>query len=125
MQISALILPIKYEIQKNNTTADIKLKDKSYSPDGDVIDQRHWTIYYDKNNDGEYTEDEIVYDNDENLKEVEFTTIDVGRYHVLLTVTENTKKALSGDTEEKTLVGFEVKNVKPESSIEISKAKNA
>ncbi len=109
---------------ENNTTANIKLKDKSYSPDGDVIDQRHWTIYYDKNNDGEYTEDEIVYDNDENLKEVEFTTTDVGRYHVLLTVTENTEKALSGNTEEKTLVRFEVKNVKLEATVDIRKAKN-
>ena len=109
---------------KNNTTASVKITDKSYSPDGDAISSRHWVIYYDENNDGEFSEEEIVYDNDENLTEVEFLTQNIGRYHIDLEVTEDTEKALSANTSNKTLTGFEVKNIAPTAEINIQKAKN-
>ena len=105
---------------KNNTTASVKITDKSYSPDSDDISKRQWTVYYDKNNDGVYEESEVVFESDENLTEINFETENVGKYRVYLEVAEDTQNNYSASYEN----NFEVKNVKPEANINIKKAKN-
>ena len=115
--------------------AVVHIADASYSPDGDSIGQRIWTIYYDENNDGIYEEVEGTVVSAENEAEIDYEATGVGCYKVVLQVVETFEDTISKlleegeylkddtlDIDEKSCV-FEVGNEAPLASINIEKSK--
>lgn len=68
--------------------ASLTITDNSVSLDGDEIGSRIWFIYYDKNNDGIFSEDEKEKISEGNEQKVTYTTKNVGKYKVFLEVKE-------------------------------------
>jgi hypothetical protein len=74
----------------NSCMATIKATDQGYSPDGDTINSRIWTLYYDSDNDGSFDDETAVKTiNSGNNKEATFTVPEVGNYKVTLTIKES------------------------------------
>jgi len=69
-------------------SAIITAEDISYSPDGDYIQGREWTVKYDSDNDNDFTDEEIIYTDTNNKNKLEYSTANVGRYLIELNVTE-------------------------------------
>ena len=116
--------------------AFITAEDISYSPDGDYIQHREWLVKYDSNGDNDFTDEEVIYTNKENLSKLEYSTTQVGKYLVELIVTEKfddtiEKFITNGDyksanteakqTDKKIIT---VDNNAPEVSVTATKAKN-
>ena len=78
----------KYFMRDEEGKTYVHIDDSSVSPDGDTIGRRVWTIYYDKDNNGEFDESEGTVISDENEAAVDYTTENVGRYKVSITVYE-------------------------------------
>ncbi|MBO4592039.1 MAG: hypothetical protein J5684_05730, partial [Eubacterium sp.] len=116
--------------------AHINITDSSASPDGDEIANRVWTIYYDKNNNGIFEENEASVISEKNETNIPYETDKVGKYKVVLEVQETFDKTipelltdkdyLKATTADEEGYGvFEVDNEAPEASLEIEKAKAA
>jgi hypothetical protein len=75
-------------IRDSSGTAYIILNDQSYSPDGDVITQRIWTVKYDSDNDGSFDDETAVVIDNGNNKTVRYETESVGKYLFELEVRE-------------------------------------
>lgn len=126
-----------YITRDKNGDATIELKDNSYSPDGDEIGSRIWTLYYDENNDGEFADDEKTVIRDTNETEITYTTKNVGNYKIELSVKETFNDTipsmldqdifLTGDTSslEPEVKECTVGNKKPKATIDIERAKAA
>ena len=84
--VAGVLLETNYYSRNEEGKAEISIKDQSASPDGDEIGKRIWTICYDVDNNGSYSEQTILQE--ENAKEVTFETDKVGKYKVILTVIE-------------------------------------
>ncbi|MBQ4060044.1 MAG: cellulose binding domain-containing protein [Lachnospiraceae bacterium] len=134
--IAGFTLDSDYYTRNEGGTATIELKDCSTSPDGDVIGQRIWTIYYDENNDGVYDESEGSILSDGNETKVTFEIEKVGKYKVVLRVVETFEDTipkflpedayLQDDTTEYTEKEcvFEVGNEAPLANLDIEKSKS-
>lgn len=117
--------------------ATITLKDLSVSPDGDHIGQRIWTIYYDSDNNGEFSEAEATVISDGNETELTYETENVGKYRVLLQVKEifedTIPKLITDDVFLRDTTAefsdadciFEVGNEAPVADLKIEKSKSA
>ncbi|MBR3771569.1 MAG: hypothetical protein IKL07_04815, partial [Clostridium sp.] len=126
-----------YFTRDKNGDATIELEDNSYSPDGDEIGSRIWTLFYDENNDSEFTDDEKTVISNTNETEITYTTKKVGNYKIELSVKETFDDTipsmleqdifLTGDTStlEEEVKEFTVGNKKPKATIAIEKAKAA
>ena len=126
-----------YYSRDEKGNARIILKDASSSPDGDTIGQRIWTVYYDKDNNGEFTEQEASVYSDENETELVIDTDKVGRYKVMLTAvetfTDTIPKLITGDaylrddTSEYVTEScvFEVGNEAPQARLSVEKSRSA
>ena len=135
--VAGFTLPAEYFGRDEKGNASVKLMDSSYSPDNDAIGQRIWTIYYDKNNDGTFAEDEAEVINDKNKTECTYQTNKVGKYKVVLrvieTFTDTIPKLLpkgaykEDDTTELEDAAciFEVGNEAPQAKVDIEKSKSA
>ena len=77
-----------YRNPTNNNKATFILKDNSYSPDGDIIQQRIWSVLYDSQNDGRLDNDTWVIIDSSNLSEVKFEATEVGDYYFRLEIVE-------------------------------------
>lgn len=127
----------KYFMRDEEGKTYVHIDDSSVSPDGDTIGRRVWTIYYDKDNNGEFDESEGTVISDENEAAVDYTTENVGRYKVSITVYETfddtipkllTEDAyLHDDTSGKAVSEcvFEVGNEAPTAALDIEKSKSA
>ncbi|MBO8129268.1 MAG: PKD domain-containing protein [Peptococcaceae bacterium] len=74
----------------NNSKATIQIYDNSYSPDGDIIAERHWRYKFDSNNDGRFTDEGwVVLDETNNLTSPSIVTGQVGKYLIELSVKED------------------------------------
>ena len=142
---AALKLSDYYVLRDENQIACIDIYDISSSPDGDELDDAIISIYYDSNNDGTYSEDELVVEPDLSIKDgelsttgrgiYEFKTSQVGKYKIVLTVCEKYDDTIPAllksdayrwdDTLEmaEEYCVFEVGNQAPEASVDITKAK--
>ncbi|MDE6627581.1 MAG: cellulose binding domain-containing protein, partial [Lachnospiraceae bacterium] len=135
--VAAFDLEQGYYSRDEKGQAKIIVKDASSSPDGDAIGQRIWTVYYDEDNNGEFTEQEASVYSDENETELVIDTDKVGRYKVVLTVVETftdtipkliTEDAyLKDDTAEYPAEScvFEVGNEAPKARLSVEKSKSA
>ena len=134
--VAGFTLDSDYYSRNEEGIATIELKDCSTSPDGDVIGQRVWTIYYDENNDGTFDESEGSVLDEGNETKITFETEEVGNYKVVLRVVEafedTIPKLLSenayllDDTTEYTDKEsvFEVGNEAPLANLDIEKSKS-
>jgi len=116
--------------------ADIVLEDTSYSPDGDNIGSRVWSVLFDSNNDGDFSDENEVIFKAGNEKKVTYTAGSVGKYKFKLTVAEYFEDTipsllsedayLVSDTSvnEGISASVEVTNEAPDSYSGIEKAKN-
>ncbi|HHW32105.1 MAG TPA: hypothetical protein GXX20_10625 [Clostridiaceae bacterium] len=68
--------------------ATIKLADKSYSPDGDIIAGRTWRYAFDSDNDGSFEDESWTTFNLGNNKNVELKVNSVGKYKIDLEIKE-------------------------------------
>ena len=119
-----------------NGNAAIKLEDTSYSLDGDPIESRIWSVFFDSDNDGDFTDEEEEIFSIGNEKEVVFTADSVGKYMFRLEVAENIHDTIlslidetayrKADSMLNTAIDsvVEVTNEAPESYSGIEKAKN-
>lgn len=117
-------------------TASIKLTDNSYSLDGDEIGSRVWSVFFDSDNDGEFSDETEDIFSTGNEKEVVYDAKSVGKYkfelHTAEVFTDTIKTLLSEDAylvsdtsgRGKTDSVVEVTNEAPESKSGISLAKN-
>jgi len=76
-----------YRDPNNGNKATITLRDQSYSPDGDTIQQRIWMYRYDEHNDGSLDGNWHTIDSG-NQTEVSIEVSEVGRYYFILIVKE-------------------------------------
>ena len=135
--VAAFSLEQGYYSRDEKGHAGIIIKDASGSPDGDAIGQRIWTVYYDADNNGEFTEQEASVYSDGNETELSIDTDKVGKYKVVLTAVEtfaDTIPKLLGedayrkdDTSEYAAEAcvFEVGNEAPEARLTVEKSKSA
>ncbi|MDQ0195495.1 hypothetical protein [Paenibacillus wynnii] len=72
----------------NGNQAVISIDDMSYSPDGDIIDQRLWEYRYDSDNDGNFEEEAWVIFSNENKDRLTLTVTEVGKYEIRHTAYE-------------------------------------
>ena len=116
--------------------AVFELEDTSYSLDGDTIDSRIWSVAYDSDNDGDFSDEKEVVISSANETKLTYTVPSVGKYQFRLKVSEHfddtipsllPKDAyLSADSLEndKNSNIKEVTNIAPYSGAVMSKAKN-
>ena len=82
-------------------TASIKLTDNSYSIDGDEIGSRVWSVFFDSDNDGDFTDEKEDIFSTGNEKEVIYDAKSVGKYkfelHSAEVFTDTIKSLLSED----------------------------
>ena len=135
--VAAFGLEQGYYSRDEEGHASIAIQDNSNSPDGDAIGQRIWTVYYDADNNGDFTEDEASVYSDANETSLLIDTDNVGHYKVVLMVRETFSDTipklitddayLSDDTSEYTVEScvFEVGNVAPEARLTVEKEKSA
>jgi len=76
-----------YRDPSNNNLATFELTDYSYSYDGDYVAQRNWYVIFDANNDGQFTEQAVLFNTGNNTK-VTYTTSHVGKYQFILEAIE-------------------------------------
>ena len=119
-----------------NGKADIQLEDISYSPDGDEIGSRVWSVFFDSDNDGDFSDEEEQVFCAGNETSVTYTAESVGKYkfnlHTTEVFTDTIKSLLSEDAylisdtadNDGTQPVVEVTNEAPQSNSAISKAKN-
>lgn len=135
--MAAFSLEQGYYSRDEKGHAGIIIKDASGSPDGDAIGQRIWTVYYDADNNGEFTEQEASVYSDGNETELSIDTDKVGKYKVVLTAVETfadtIPKLLGEDAYRKDDTSeygaeacvFEVGNEAPEARLTVEKSKSA
>lgn len=135
--VAAFSLEQGYYSRDEKGHAGIIIKDASSSPDGDAIGQRIWTVYYDTDNNGEFTEQEASVYSDGNETELSIDTDKVGKYKVVLTAVETFADTipkllaedayLRDDTSEYAAEAcvFEVGNEAPEARLTVEKSKSA
>ena len=118
--------------------AEIKLEDTSYSPDGDEIGSRVWSVFFDSDNDGDFSDEEEKVFSVGNETKVTFTADSVGKYkfnlHAAEVFTDTIKSLISDDAylvadsnsngENSSKPVVEVTNEAPKSHSGISRAKN-
>ncbi len=119
-----------------NGKAKIVLEDTSYSPDGDTIGSRVWSVVFDSDNDGDFSDEEEKVFSVGNETKVEYEAESVGKYKFILSVAEyfdDTIPSLVSEdaylvartADDETISDItEVINEAPESFTGISKAKN-
>lgn len=115
--------------------ASIYIEDLSYSRDNDEIKQRIWTISYDQNNNGDFSDDENIIISNQNETEVIYKTQNVGSYKIELEIVEgytDTMENLLTDEDYKradTLLHDEsikttiVNNICPEAVVDVQREK--
>ena len=135
--MAAFSLEQGYYSRDEQGHAVISVRDASSSPDGDSIGQRIWTVYYDADNNGEFTGQEASVYSDKNETEFSIDTDKVGKYKVVLTVVETftdtipklitedayLKDDTSGYAAEACV--FEVGNEAPEARLTVEKSRSA
>ncbi len=126
-----------YLKRDENGVAKAAFTCRSVSEDGDDIGQRIWTVYYDADNNGTFSEDEASVISDGNETEISFETENVGKYKVVLTAVETFEDTipklisddayLRDDTADMTETAcvFEVGNEAPTANLDIEKSKSA
>ena len=124
-------------IRDEKGTAVVNLTDASASEAGDTITERIWKLYYDADQDGTYTEEELVDTKKGNETKIKYSLQNVGKYKVSLRIQEHFDDTieslidgteyLRGDTGEKPEeeVVFEITNQAPSSSMSIQKSRTA
>ncbi|MBP5433123.1 RHS repeat-associated core domain-containing protein [Ruminococcus sp.] len=117
-------------------TVDIKLTDNSYSLDGDDIGSRVWSVFFDSDNDGDFSDEEEDIFSTGNESEVSYNARSVGKYRFELhaaevfsdtipsLLTEDAYRVADTSRNESKKYEVEVTNEAPESHSGISKAKN-
>lgn len=111
--------------------AHIDIQDISVSEINDDIVKRFYTIYHDSNNDGEYTQDEIVETIDGNEISVKLDLNAVGNYLIKLYVKESFTDTIESLLDDDAYLSaevfreFEITNQAPASSISMSKSRIA
>lgn len=123
-------------IRDENGVAEIVLEDTSYSLDGDTIGSRVWSVFFDSDNDGDFSDETERVFSTGNETKVTFYANSVGNYRFRLCaaeVIEDTIQSLISDDAYKIgttdnvkaeLTDVEVLNTAPESYSGVSKAKN-
>lgn len=123
-------------VRNADGVAEISLEDTSYSPDGDQIGSRIWSVYFDSDNDGDFSDEEEQVFSIGNETAVTYAAESVGRYRFRLAVAElftDTIPALISDQAYLTATTdgmtaqaaeTEVVNEAPKSYSGIRKAKN-
>ena len=126
-----------YLKRDKNGVAKAAFTCRSVSEDGDDIGQRIWTVYYDADNNGTFSEDEASVISDGNETEISYETENVGKYKVVLTAVETFEDTipklisddayLRDDTADMTETAciFEVGNEAPTANLDIEKSKSA
>lgn len=78
------------EVERNQDgNAEIVLEDTSYSPDGDTIGSRVWSVVFDSDNDGDFSDEEEEVFCVGNETKVIYEAKSVGKYKFILSVAEN------------------------------------
>ncbi len=124
-------------VRNDEGKAVFKLEDTSYSPDGDEIGSRIWSVFFDSDNDGDFSDEEEKVFNVGNETSVTYTADSVGKYKFRVVAAEkftDTIPALVsedayriGDSLDDPQISrktAEVINEAPESLSGMSKAKN-
>lgn len=75
-------------VRNSEGTAHIFVTDASVSEFGDEISERTYVLYHDANNDGEFSNDEIIDTKTGNETEVLYELNTVGKYRVVLNIKE-------------------------------------
>ncbi len=134
--VSSFSVKEKQVLRNSEKTASISINDTSFSPDGDTIVSRIWSVYYDSNNDGSFDDEKKEIISDKNEKELVYNTDRVGKYKFVLdtaeSFTDTIPSLISDDAfrnsttenDNKTMSIVEVTNKAPETSLELSLAKN-
>lgn len=114
----------------------IELEDTSYSLDGDNIGSRVWSVFFDSDNDGDFSDEKEEIFNAGNETKVTYEAKSVGNYRFKLSVaeyfddtipefiTEDVYKVANTSGMKASATDIEVLNTAPESYSGISKAKN-
>ncbi len=78
-----------YLVERNkNRIAAINLEDTSYSADGDEIGSRTWSVRFDSDNDGDFSDEEVEVFQTGNKEKVVYFAREVGKYEFQLDATE-------------------------------------
>lgn len=77
-----------YRDPQNGNKAVVGIDDMSYSPDGDIIDQRTWEYRYDSDNDGSFDDESWVIFSNGNEHNLDLVLYEVGRYEIRHTAYE-------------------------------------
>lgn len=124
-------------VRNGEGKAVFNLEDTSYSPDGDEIGSRIWSVFFDSDNDGDFTDEKEEIFSVGNETKVSYTADSVGKYMFRVVAAEyfaDTIKSLVsdsayliGDSSANTVLErktTEVVNEAPQSFTGLSKAKN-
>ena len=124
-------------VRNGEGEAVFKLEDASYSPDGDEIGSRVWSVFFDSDNDGDFSDEKEEIFSVGNEKSVSYTADSVGKYKFRVLAAEyfsDTIKSLvsdkayligdSAENDKSVQKPAEVVNEAPQSLTGISKAKN-
>lgn len=115
-------------VRNKEGKCNLKIKDQSVSEINDEITSREYKVFYDKNNDGKYSENEVMENVNGNKMEFTIALKKVGKYQVIETVKETFSDTIEKLlTEEDYLSGnvvvdFEIVNQAPVSSMDVKKA---
>jgi hypothetical protein len=77
-----------YRDPQNSNKATVGIDDLSYSPDGDIIDQRTWEYRYDSDNDGSFDDESWVIFSNGNEHRLNLVLSEVGKYEIRHTAYE-------------------------------------
>jgi hypothetical protein len=77
-----------YRDPSNSNKKMFVLTNKSSSPDGDTINQRIWYMFYDLNNDGNFSDETRQVFDSTNKTTIQVPVTDVGKYKFELEVVE-------------------------------------
>ncbi len=125
-----------YAARNEQGIAPIELEDTSYSFDGDSIGSRIWSVLFDSDNDGDFSDETPEVISRGNETKLTYNAPSVGKYQFGLTVAEyyedtipellDDNAYLVSDTSQKDQLQkvVEVGNDAPKSEVGISKAKN-
>lgn len=118
-------------VRDEKGTVNLLIQDKSISELGDEISARLYKVYYDKDGDGEYAEEELINSSDNNETELRLECNNVGKYKIILNIKESFKDTIVSLIDETSYLGnsyeeeFEICNQAPVSSISIEKSRTA
>ena len=116
-------------VRNSEGTAHISITDASISELGDVISERTYLLYHDADNDGEFSDDEIIDTREGNETEVLYELNAVGKYRAVLNVKETFTDTIPSLVDDSVYLrgsyvqDFEITNQAPVSAMYMEKSK--